>query len=36
MDDVVVVLPDNGRGDGPEPVMEPPESAWEEDEGGDE
>ena len=36
MDDVVVVLPDNGRGDGPEPVMEPPESAWEEGEGGDE
>lgn len=32
--DVVVVLPDNGRGDGPKPVQKPPDSPEDEDEDG--
>ena len=34
-DDVVVDRKSNGRGDGPEPVREPPESTGKEDEDGD-
>lgn len=34
-DDVIIVLPDNERGDGPKPVQESPESTEDEEEGGD-
>lgn len=35
VDDVMVVLPDNGRGDGPKPVQEPPDSPEDEEEDDD-